>query len=101
VVGASPGQSPFFTTIKGFDSTGGTAEGYYEGLQVQPNTTNPNYPMYRPGVTVYKVNTDSTPAATGNTLANPQYGPGNVPQLFIPGYDTSLTPLYSIPFKPK
>jgi filamentous hemagglutinin len=40
VVGAAPGQSSFYTTLNGFNSTDGTAEGYYQALQIQPNLTN-------------------------------------------------------------
>jgi hypothetical protein len=99
VVGAAPGQSEFYTTLDGFNATDGTAEDYYQNLQIGPNTTNPNYPPYRSGVTIYQVNTDNVPAAMGNALANPQFGPGGAPQLFIPGYKDALTPVYSIPFK--
>lgn len=98
VVGSVPGQSPYYTTLSGFESTGGTAEGFYEGLQIQPNLTNPAYPPYRSGVTIYQVGSD-TNAATGSALENPQFGPGGVGQVFIPNYQNSLTPLYSIPFK--
>ena len=98
VVGSVPGQSPYYTTLSGFESTGGTAKGFYEGLQIQPNLTNPAYSLYRSGVTIYQVGSD-TSAATGSALANPQFGPGGVAQVFIPNYQNSLTPLYSIPFK--
>lgn len=98
VVGAVPGPSPYYTTLEGFQSTGGTAEGYYQGLQVQPNTTNLHYPMYRNGVTVYEAAQD-IPVATAPTLANPQFGAGGVNQIYIPGFKTQLNPLYSIPFR--
>ena len=99
VVGAAPEQSEFYTTLEGFNGTDGTAESYYQNLQIGPNTTNPDFPPYRRGVTIYQVNTDGLPAASSNALANPQFGPGGAPQLFIPGYQNSLTPVYSIPFK--
>jgi len=99
VVGAAPGQSEFYTTLEGFNGTDGTAESYYQNLQIGPNTTNPSFPPYRSGVTIYQVNTEALPAASSNALANPQFGPGGKPQLFIPGYQGSLTPIYSIPFK--
>jgi hypothetical protein len=101
VVGAAPGQTPFYTTLNGFESTGGTAEGYYQGLQMEPKFSNPAYPPYRSGVTVYQVNSNSTSAATGTALANPQYGSGGLQQLVIPSYQNDLTPIYSIPFKSK
>jgi hypothetical protein len=99
VVGAAPGSTPFYTTLKGFESTGGTAEGYYQGLQMEPNLSNPAYPIYRNGVTVYQVGGESTQAAFGTALANPQFGSGGQPQLVIPSFQTDLTPIYSIPFK--
>jgi filamentous hemagglutinin len=93
-----PGQSPYYTTLAGFYGTGGTAEGFYEGLQIQPNLTSPAYPPYRNGVTIYQVVSD-TKAAAGTALANPQFGSGGVGQVFIPNYQNVLIPLYSIPFK--
>lgn len=98
VVGSVPGQSPYYTTLMEFKRTGGTAEGFYEGLQIQPNLTNLAYPPYRSGVTIYEVGSD-TRAAVGSALANPQFGPGGIGQVFIPNFQNSLTPIYSIPFK--
>ncbi|MDE1150581.1 MAG: DUF6531 domain-containing protein [Azospirillaceae bacterium] len=97
VVGASPGPSEYYTTMEAYEATGGTAEGYYNNLQIRPNIDNPDFPKYRSGVTVYEV-AEEAPAATGQTLANPQYGTGGATQVFIPSYKTSLKPLYSIPF---
>jgi hypothetical protein len=99
VVGSAPGQSPYYTTLEGFAGTNGTAEDFYQQLQISPNLTNPAYPPYRNGVTIYETTGGSTPAASGSALANPQFGPGKAPQLFIPGYNDALTPVYSIPFK--
>lgn len=100
VVGAAPGQSPYYTTIQGFKTTDGTAAGYYDGLQIAPNTTNPAYPKYRKGVTVYRLSSDAD-AASGVALANPNLGTGNVDQIFVPNFENILVPLYSIPFKSK
>ena len=97
VVGAAPGQSPYYTTLDEFNGQDGSAADYYDRLQIAPNT-NPAYPPYRSGVTVYEVNGD-TPAASGTALANPDNGAGQAPQYFIPGYQDKLTPLYSIPFR--
>lgn len=99
VVGASPGQSQFYTTLDGFNATDGSAESYYQNLQIGPNTANPSYPPYRSGVTIYQVNTEDLSAASSNALANPQFGPGGARQFFIPDYKSSLTPVYSVPFK--
>lgn len=98
VVGAAPGQSPYYTTMNGFESTGGTAVGYYDGLQIKPNFDNSAYPPYRNDVTIYKVSSDVLVGA-GTTLANPQFGVGGVGQMFIPNFENVLIPLYSIPFK--
>ncbi len=97
VVGAVPGQSPYYTSMHGFESTGGSAKGYYEGLQIQANLANPKYPPYRNGVTIYKVMSD-VKVGSGNALANPQFGVGGVGQVFIPNFENVLVPLYSIPF---
>jgi filamentous hemagglutinin len=99
VVGAAPGQSPFYTTFGGFSNSGGTAEGYYQSLQIQPNLTNLAYPPYRNGVTIYQVSGNTPAAYSASTTANPQFGPGGAPQFFIPSYLASLTPVFSIPFK--
>ncbi|SMC28477.1 hypothetical protein SAMN02745857_03278 [Andreprevotia lacus DSM 23236] len=99
VVGSVPGQSPYYTTLEGFAGTDGTAADFYKQLQIGPNLSNPAYPPYRSGVTIYEVTAESAPAASGISLANPQFGPGGAPQLFIPDYQGTLTPLYSIPFK--
>ncbi len=99
VVGAAPGQSPYYTSLAGFFGTDGTAQSYYQALQIQPNLTNPAYPMYRNGVTIYQVNGDMPAAFSPATTANPQYGVGGAPQFFVPGYQDFLTPVLSIPFK--
>ena len=97
VVGATPGQSAFYTTLEAYNNTDGSAAGYYDALQIAPNTTNPVYPPYREGVTIYEVNSD-TPVATSNALANPGNGAGGAQQFYVPGYQGALTPVYSIPF---
>jgi hypothetical protein len=98
VVGATPGQSAYYTTVDAFNAMDGTAVDYYSRLQVSPNLTNPTYPPYRSGVTFYEVVDDGIPAATGQALANTQFGPGGAQQLFIPGYQ-SLKPVKQVPFK--
>ena len=98
VYGATPGQSNFYTTEEGMAATDGTAQGYYDKLQIAPGK-NPAYPPYRSGVTAYQVNTDDLPAASSQALANPGNGAGGAPQYFIPDYKTGLTPLGTTPFK--
>lgn len=99
VVGAAPGQSNYYTTIEEFNNSGSTAEAYYSMLQIEPNTTNSNYSLYRDGVTVYRVNQISPAAFSSATTANPQFGIGGASQFFIPNFEDVLTPIYSIPFK--
>jgi hypothetical protein len=98
VVGAAPGQSVYYTTLQGYLATGGTAKGYYNALQIKPNTDVP-YPPYRDGVTIYQVNGNTSAAYSSATTANPVWGSGGAPQFFIPDFKNSLVPLFSIPFK--
>jgi hypothetical protein len=43
--------------------------------------------------------TGNAPETYGEaTTVNPQYGAAGAPQLFIPGYQTVLKPVFSIPF---
>jgi hypothetical protein len=69
---------------------------YYQGVQVAPNLTNPAFDVVRDGLTVYRV-TEETSAAFARTLANPQFGKGGLPQIFVPDYST-LTRVDFIPF---
>lgn len=96
IVGSTPGQSNYYTTLSGMQRTGMDVVKYYEGVQVAPNLTNPAYDVVRDGLTIYRV-TETTPAAFARTLANPQYGAGGLPQVFVPAYST-LEPVGFIPF---
>ena len=75
----------------------GSAQDYYDKLQIAPNVTNPAYPPYRSGLTVYEANTD-LPAATIVVQANTQNGTGGAQQFFIPGAKDGLTPVQTTPF---
>jgi RHS repeat-associated protein len=90
--GGVPGQTAFYTTEEGLEAAGGTRAGLGEALQVQPH---PQF-GYRPGVTAYVV-TEDTPAASAITRANPQFGAGGAPQVYVPAYQTTLSPVHSIP----
>ena len=85
VIGGLPGQSEFYTTQRGFFRTNGIKTELWEGLQVKAS---PQF-GYRPQVGVYKVISNSE-AAFSITKANPQYGPGGLPQIYIPDYKTNL-----------
>ncbi|OJX33880.1 MAG: hypothetical protein BGO86_03095 [Chryseobacterium sp. 36-9] len=93
VVGGLPGQSNFYTTLKGLERSGFSKSALGEGLQIQPHPTF----GYRSEVGVYKV-TESTSAAFGTTYANPQFGAGGLPQIFIPDY-SGLELISTIPLR--
>ena len=102
IYGGVPGQTEFYTTASALKRSGGSAESLFKGLQVA--ASDPKYfhsvtGLYRSGVTAYEV-LDDVPAAFGRTLANPNHGPGSLPQIFIENYRDILKPLYSIPLKP-
>jgi hypothetical protein len=94
IAGGAPGQSNFYTTLRSVARSGGTREGLAQGLQVAPHPAK----GYRPGVTVYRVRSD-TQAAIGKVRANPQYGPGGSSQIVIDDYASALEELYSIPLR--
>jgi hypothetical protein len=96
VVGASPGQGNYYTTMSGMARSELDVVRYYQGVQLAPNLTNPAYDVVRDGLTVYRV-AESTPAAFSRTLANSQYGAGGLPQLYIPNY-SGLQPVEFMPF---
>jgi filamentous hemagglutinin len=96
IVGATPGQGNYYTTLSGMQRTGLDVVSYYEGVQVAPNLTNPTYDVVRDGLNIYRVK-ESTPAAFGRALANTQYGEGGLPQLFISDY-SNLQLVKFVPF---
>ena len=96
IVGSTPGQSSYYTTLSGMRRTEMDVVQYYQGVQVAPNLTNPAYDVVRDGLTVYRA-TQETSAAFSRTLADPQYGKGGLPQVFVPNYST-LEPVGFIPF---
>ncbi|OEZ52860.1 DUF4214 domain-containing protein [Duganella sp. HH105] len=96
IVGASPGQGNYYTTLSGMQRSGLDVVRYYEGVQLTPNLTNPLRDVVRDGFTVYRVE-QNTAAAFGRALANSQYGGGKLPQMFLPDY-SALTPVEFIPF---
>lgn len=81
VYGGLPGQSNFYTSFKGLSRSGYNKSNLWEGLQVQSN------PVHGPRteIGIYQVNA-YTPAAFGTTYANPQFGSGGLPQIYIPDY---------------
>jgi hypothetical protein len=93
IYGGAPGQSNFYTVEEAVKAAGGSAQKFFQGLQVAPH---PQF-GYRPGVTAYEVLEDVT-VAIGKALANPQHGSGGSTQIVIENFQQVLRPLYSIPF---
>jgi hypothetical protein len=93
IYGGAPGQSNFYTTQEAVKAASGSAQKFFQGLQVAPH---PQF-GYRPGITAYEVLEDM-PAAIGKALANPQHGTGGSAQIVIENFQQVLKPLYSIPF---
>ncbi|WP_420138299.1 PAAR domain-containing protein [Sphingomonas sp.] len=93
IYAGDPGQSNYYTTPRAVQRSGGDAEALFKGLQVKPHEQF----GYRPNVRAYEV-TEDTPAAFGITRANPQYGEGGLPQIYIPEYST-LKPLDVTPLR--
>ena len=86
VYGGYPYPTEYFTTPDAVALADGDATKLYEGLQVAPYQDS-----YRPQIRAYTVTQDTT-AAYGLTEANPQFGSGGLPQLFIPNWQRVLKP---------
>lgn len=84
--GGYPWPSEYYTTPDGLALSGGDATAYYQGVQVAPYQG-----TYRPQMREYTVSQD-TGAAYSLTEANPQYGHGGYPQVFVPNWQQVLTP---------
>ncbi|MDR3503548.1 MAG: pre-toxin TG domain-containing protein, partial [Legionella sp.] len=91
VYAGEPGVTGFFTTSSAIRRSKLDATALFEGLQVSPRNG-----LYRPGVTAFEIIED-TPVAFGITRANPQYGVGGLPQLYIPNYANITKPVISYP----
>ncbi|MDR0608697.1 MAG: hypothetical protein LBG58_01135 [Planctomycetaceae bacterium] len=86
IYGGRPGQSNYYTGLSTIEQNAYNKVGLWESLQVPPNPSL----GYRPQVAVYQVNEDII-VASGNALANPQYGSGGGIQFFVRDYQKSLT----------
>ena len=86
LVMGEPGPGGFMTTREAVDGVGADQSAVWEGLQVKPHDDHGHRP--RMGTYVF---TEDTPAATANTLANPQHGSGGMPQYYVPGWQDSTT----------
>ncbi len=93
LVGGLPGQSNYYTTLRGLERSGNSVNYLWEGLQVQA------HPKlgYRKQVGIFRVR-ETTDAAFGTTYANPQFGKGGLPQIFVPDYN-KLELIKTLPLK--
>ncbi len=91
VYAGEPGASGFFTTSSAFSRTGNDATAIFEGLQVASYQG-----AYRPGITAFVVTRD-TAAAFAIARANPQFGAGGLPQIYIPNFNQFTTPTVGYP----
>ena len=74
-----PGGSEYFTTLDAVENSGRNAETLFKGLQVQPDPIR----GYRPRVVGYMFN-KTVRGCEGIAAANTDYGPGGLPQIFVP-----------------
>jgi hypothetical protein len=77
----APGLSRYAMDGGNAAAHGGSASGVWESVQVGPNM-NPHFDPYRGSLVELRVD-HPVPAATGPTLANPQYGAGGATQYFF------------------
>jgi len=81
-----PGISGFATTTQAATQVGNDATLLNQGLQVAARSG-----QYRPGLT-QMVLTQDVPAAFSTALANPQFGPGGLAQVFVPNIEKVAVP---------
>jgi hypothetical protein len=89
----TPGVSGFFTTAKSVARSGQDATVLFQGLQTAPQASTG---AYRPAVTAFEVVEDA-PGAFGIVRANPQWGVGGYPQVYVPDWQSKLRPVFEIP----
>jgi hypothetical protein len=91
----TPGVSGFFTTGKSIARSGQDATVLFQGLQTAPQASTG---AFRPAATAFEV-VEDTPAAFGIVRANPQWGAGGYPQVYVPEWQSKLRPVFEIPLK--
>jgi len=67
----------------------------FQGLQTAPQASTG---AFRPAATAFEV-VEDTPAAFGIVRANPQWGAGGYPQVYVPDWQSKLRPVFEIPLK--
>jgi hypothetical protein len=95
IYAAFPGQGHFYTTRSAIRRVGDSAITLNQGLQIAPHRSRPLRGRYA----AYEV-VDDTQAAFGLTIANPQYGPGWLPQIVVPSFQSNLRYLGDFPLGP-
>lgn len=88
-----PNGTEFFTTKSAIERSGRDATAIFEGLQVEKNQIH----GYRRNMQGYMVNED-VKAAFGITKANPQFGKGGLPQIFVPNVQELINKRILVPF---
>ncbi|MGH8243329.1 MAG: hypothetical protein ACRETY_08275, partial [Steroidobacteraceae bacterium] len=90
-----PGQSAFYTTASAIRRTGPSSSRLFDGLQVAVHESKGR----RTRMAAFEVIED-TEAAFALALANPKHGPGWLPQVVVPSYESSLRFLHDFPLGP-
>jgi hypothetical protein len=90
-----PGQGHFYTTGSAISRIRNSASAMNRGLQLAPHRSYPPRARYA----AFEVMED-TPAALALTIANPQYGPGWLPQIVVPEFQSSVRFLGDFPLGP-
>jgi len=84
LVGGLPGMSGFFTTKNVLLRSRNDAAWLFRGIQVLPQTNKlTGVTSFRNSVGIFEV-IDGQKAAVGITRANPAFGEGGLPQVFLP-----------------
>lgn len=91
--GIMSGQSNYYTTTNGALRSNFLQKDFFGGVQVMPHRTF----GLRNSIGIYEIPSNRY-GAFGTTYANPQFGSGGLPQIYIPDY-SSLKLLYTIPLK--
>ncbi|RBY76182.1 hypothetical protein DQ239_14380 [Blastococcus sp. TF02-09] len=78
-----PGPSQFVAPHHLADDVGRDAGRYYEGLQVQSFSPDGSPATYRPQLKTYEV-VEPMPLGVSVARHNPQFGPGGLPQYYVP-----------------
>lgn len=87
-----PNGTEYFTTKYAIECSGRDATKIFEGLQVEKSPIH----GYRGSMQGYKATSDIS-AAFGVTKANPQFGRGGLPQVFVPDAERLINQRILVP----